>query len=450
MLPNFLRNRFTSQLLLLATPFIFIWIGIYFISKIAESGIHGFLHPEAEQRLYLLTQNSSLQYRLFSVHINDAYQGRTLAGILDFIDYQFVHYSLNHQFIHFYSITAIFCIVAIFFITYHCLHKQLLFSKISAYLLSTLLLSSNSYIFALPLFRSSKVYSALCIAATISLMISLLKKDRGALARMMLLLFVTLIGFHVDAQGAYLQIIIYLPFIFFCYQQRKKLLYQSTTLILFICLVVKFITLFYLEPSLILKFSGETINLKYTKTNPFDLLHIDILANGVMYAFHGLSQLFGSLLFVGIGIPIFWKKIAFNNDLKKLDGFIFLALFLLFAILFQKHWPIAWVDVRLFGYYLLPVTTIYLYLFSINLAAIKDVISPMKVNLAVIGLILFNLVSIYSNLIYLKNGHLQLALSEDLRGVLRNPTEYDLRKLGDRPITRYIRENRPFISINHQ
>lgn len=345
-------------------------IFLIFASSVIIVQKNGLLHPEAIERIPNYLDGRNLFQKVFDIDKNEygLYQARELSHFFDYMDANFIKFSVSISLPHFYSLTYF---ISIFIIIASSLHLSITYLKHRNFLLPSLIvmiyLFSPVPFFSPYMFRSAKILVAVGIALIWVLILRFLSQKSNASKTYLLIVAGAMLLASGDRQGFYILVAMagftLLSFLFF---RWKKYLYLFKYLT--IGAIISIIYSYIIAPELIKIDIGHFPSLEYQKID-FTLIKPIFFRYSTLYSLDIFKYFFGNLnrililFFLLIFLAIYTTLQA--NKVGQRLKYVFLLVIGIFAVFFLntfmilKHNAIPLEDVRRV-YYSLPVLTIIL------------------------------------------------------------------------------------------
>ncbi len=338
------------------------------------------------------------------------FQARELSHIFDYLDCQFIYWSMQNGFPHFYSLTHYLFTVISIFVLYHISHKQFQLSATWSILLVCLWLSAPCIPLTSSFFRSAKIGTSLCLMVTFSLLYSLLKQNNYSIIKKEYLwvFFFALCTTLFDRQGYFL-ILVICAFLF---------------LLLLTFPVKKYFYLFFIFLGVVLLnncynylwaipitqyFNASEPNYEYQKIpfsnlwlwgSNYDLLVLEKSIHSLLgilrFSMGNIPEVFACLYLMILGY-ILGKNTQENmRGLHLVFYFLFLvSLLAMFFFMVLTHPSVAKEDYYRI-YYPIPVTTVFIILFGYALVAARENKIYLNQQLITYGLLILCLSNVFS------------------------------------------------------
>lgn len=314
------------------------------------------------------------------------FQARELSHVFDYLDCQFIYWSMQNGYPHFYSFTHYLFTVISIFVLYYVFQKQFKLSEAWSILLISLWLSAPCIPLTSSFFRSAKIGTSLCFIITFSLLYSQLKQSNFTTIKKehFVLFFFAFCTTLFDRQGYFLILLICAFLVLLCLSSPTKT---------YICLFIIFLGAvllnncynYLLAPPITQYFNGFEPNYEY-QTIPFSNLWLwgsnyDLLVlEKSIYSFLSILRvslgniptMFAFLYLIAVGYVFSKNTWESVRGLHLTLYFLFLvSLLAMFFLMVLTHPSVAKEDYYRI-YYPIPLTTVFILLLGYALVEMQN------------------------------------------------------------------------------
>lgn len=409
-------------------------------SLIVQKG--SWLHGEADLFLVDHLSERSFLSKVICPHAHDAsqYQARELSHVLEFLDAQFIKWSLDHKMAHFYSITNYLLLFLISVLQFHFASRYLKLDPLVSVLLVALFWTTPCIFYSGQYLRSAKqgcAFFAFLLGWMVIMQAGLRRFPAVLVAVQGFVLGLGLVW--MDRQGLFILVAIILTLLLFSVgpgvPHRGIFIAALAAAAIGHYLYSKTIA-----PGLIRELNGFEVSFQYQKL-PLEQFFkglfgylwqgIVLLGNNLRFVIGNLTA--GLVLIVCAAMAWLFGQVRPASEpakqgfeLKKFWAALFVFWLLLLvgmnALMVLRHEPLTWPDQKA-SYYWIPTSVLVLIAVTLAAAAVQKRFSPRPWVLrgVLAALVLSNITALPDHNKLIQMGHLQgfIALGPHMRKALR-------------------------------
>lgn len=386
-----------------------------------------FLHPESQSFVLNYSDDRSFVEKIFDVKKNDwdQFQARELSYVFDWLDVQWITWSAQQGWLHFFSLTHILSMGFIsIFLVYMAIQFYGKMMAAPAIALSLLFLSSPTPFLSLFYFRSSKALVAVSVALIFYLLIRLYRSSPSPRLSSPSLTALALATPLLDKQGLFFILALFVYFLGLA-MWKKRPLERLVAIRLGAGVGFGLLYTVLIGPWLIEWIHGYAPSQEFQNLTRPDLhrpaLGWAYLTQPFFLIMDQLTFLFGGkrwpqglifALLIVAGILLSKKK---RTERAVLLAYVYGCLSFMLAVMIYRHSAILWADVRRI-YYWTPLLVLVLIGAQLGIAHFlerRKTFRPLfqyGIFAVLLLLVSFNLKNIPKHWDHLKNGHLQETL----------------------------------------